>query len=214
MKPMKNAVLLTLSLALTAVACEEKKEEAPASADSSAAEDEEKEEEPKIHCKDDKNKKTDKDGNVTSCILEKDSKVGEYTCEGGKTFSQYGPGKLKGCFLTEEKVTNGVPCKEFFDLHPDGALRRCKITKDHTINEIEVPAGSWISLDKEGKLSRIEVKQATEMQGMKCTGYFNYFHPNGKLKRCKLAEETEIDGAKIAKDEDVCFDDGGKKADC
>ncbi len=169
-----------------------------------------------VPCKNDNNKRTGAKGNLTSCLLADDAKFGNYTCAKAKMAEFYPDGKLKGCYLVTPVVMNGISCKDSFSLTPEGTLRRCKTTAPASVGGVkDIPAGSWISFYKGGALRRLEVAKPVEVKGMRCKGFFNYFHENGQMLKCQLAEDKEIDKTMHKAGALLCWDSAGKPvADC
>lgn len=153
---------------------------------------------------------------TSSCVLADHTKFGNYTCEKGKIVNLHADGQLKGCYLTQAVVINGISCKDALALRADGKLKRCRSTASATVGDIkDIPAGSWISFYKSGALQRLEVEKAMDMKGRSCKGYMNYFHENGMLKKCQLAEAATIDKVEHKAGAFLCWDDKGKAvADC
>ena len=172
-------------------------------------------------CEADTNKLVVK-GKIEKCKLSKDLSVDGYTCGAGVVVETHPDGKFKGCYLKEPKVVDGYSCKDGLHLYPGGKLERCKVTAAKNVRAgIDVRAGDWVSLRKDGTISRLELGSGpNKIFDIPCKGYFNYFYPDGKLKKCELAEDATIEGKKVSSKADggsvyVCFDAAGKRlADC
>jgi hypothetical protein len=173
----------------------------------------------KPECKDDTNKRSDSNGNVTSCLLASAQSFEGYACEAGK-IAEFSKGVFKGCYLAEAKEVDGFTCKAGLSLYPNGKLRRCQITAAKKVAEgIEARPTDWVTLYEGGSIKRLELASGpNKILGLPCKGYLNYFHENGKLKKCELSETATVDGANVeVKDKSVyvCFDEQGKRvADC
>ena len=173
------------------------------------------------NCEADTNKQVVK-GRIERCKLSKDLTVDGYTCGAGAVVETHSDGKFKGCYLKEPKVVDGFTCKDGLQLYPGGKLERCKVTAAKNVRAgIDVRAGDWVTLRKDGTISRLELGSGpNKIYDIPCRGYFNYFYPDQKLKKCELAEDTTLEGKKVSSKADggsvyLCFDPAGKRlADC
>lgn len=105
--------------------------------------------------------------------------------------------------LDAPAVISGVSCdrtgRAFAEFFTTGALRSCPLLRDTTIQGHAFHAGSWITLDRRGALTRAWLSRDTRLSGHLChgTGYKGFsveFRPDGSLQLCYLARDTVIQG--------------------
>jgi hypothetical protein len=102
-------------------------------------------------------------------FLSRETNLNGYPCRGGPAHDYnvalYPGGELKTCWLAEDHVVDDVPCMRagFFadvfgggvetDLHPNGRLQGCKVSRDFTYQGRAFRRGDHIRLDSEGKVN-------------------------------------------------------------
>lgn len=95
--------------------------------------------------------------------------------------------------------------------YANGALERCEVTRETAFGEANVPAGSIIVLDANGKPKVVYLSHDAPVVGYQCRGGgllgpgegdTTAFYPSGKLKECWLAGDQEVQGI-------PCMDAGG-----
>jgi hypothetical protein len=106
--------------------------------------------------------------------------------------------------LSADTLVDGIRCAhtgrayaEFFVA--SGRLAECPLAHDDDVGGHSLPAGTWVILDAEGRLSRAWLSRDTRIGSMLCkgTGYKDWiteFHPDGALRMCFLAEPETIQG--------------------
>lgn len=94
-----------------------------------------------------------------------------------------------------EQIIQGIPCKGEVKYFKDDKLKTCFLSKDFTIDEYLLPAGSKLFFNNDGKLFQCIVSKETNFFGQalpaKTTVFFNTW--SGKLSFW-LPENTIIQG--------------------
>lgn len=105
--------------------------------------------------------------------------------------------------FAHDTVVAGVSCgptgRAYAVLFTDGRLEECPLAVDTVIAGHLLPHGTWILLDRSGRLASGWLAQDTDLQGIPCRGrgyktWHMRFHPDGHLATCFLSQETTIDG--------------------
>jgi hypothetical protein len=153
---------------------------------------------------------------VVQCKLAEELKTGSLVCPKGSMVMIYPEGQIKQCWIQAPATIDGVTCKAGVTLSKDGRLLRCQLGAAKKLGGLELPKETWVSFYQPGgTFKRIEAGSGPlDLLGAKCKGAFNFLHPNGKLQRCELAENKTLDGKEYKVGQTVCFDDGGKVAEC
>lgn len=104
----------------------------------------------------------DSEGHLKSCHFPANCEIQGQLCRGTDSGSKgpvvvfYPNGKLKEFFAPQDVVIENVPCAGgLFDsirLHKNGRLQQCTLTESTTIQSVEFPAGTRLSLDPDGQL--------------------------------------------------------------
>ena len=85
----------------------------------------------------------------------------------------------------------------------DGKLEHCTVARDVTFGEATIPAGSWITLLRDGKPRIAQMTHDAPVLGYTCMGgsllgssegAMVAFYPSGKLKQCYLAGDQAVQG--------------------
>jgi len=112
--------------------------------------------------------------------------------------------------LTQVTEIQGYPCaKGYAWFYHDGKLKSCTLAHDTDFGVARAPAGSWITLDTEGRPKILQLVHDTPILGYKCgggnrvlgpsEGATTAFYPSGKLELCWLAEDQVVQGVPCAR---------------
>lgn len=169
----------------------------------------------KLPCEEGSRKEVIVKGTIQECKLSDTVAVGPVNCLKGRIIRVYPSDKLKECSFSGKVKVGEISCDGRVNLDEEGRLLRCKLGAPATLNEVAIPAGSWVAFHQpSGMVHRLELMGPTPVKGYKCQGSYNYFHENGQLHKCKLAEPATVQGKTFEAGKDVCFDHEGKLADC
>jgi hypothetical protein len=100
--------------------------------------------------------------------------------------------------LRAPESIDGVPCERWAWQAEGGRLEGCFLAESADVRGRQLPAGTRIGLDEQGRLDCVFLPEDTEIDGHVCRGHGHdfqtCFHPNGKLRYCNLAAPETIDG--------------------
>jgi hypothetical protein len=133
--------------------------------------------------------------------------------------------------LDQSKQIQSYECaKGYAWFYADGKLKSCTLTHDTDFGVARAPAGSWITLDEDGRPKLLQLNHDTPILGYKCRGgnrilgpgegATTAFYPSGKLEECWLAEDQDVQGIPCAHsgmftgDSSVKFYESGKVKSC
>ena len=133
--------------------------------------------------------------------------------------------------LAQNTVIQGYECaKGYAWFYPGDRLASCTVTKDTDFGVARASAGSWITLDADGRPKILQLVHDTSILGYKCRGgnrvlgpsegATTAFYPSGKLEECWLAEDQDVQGIPCAHsgmftgDSSVKFYESGKVKSC
>jgi len=133
--------------------------------------------------------------------------------------------------LAQETQIGGYACaKGYAWLYADGRLNECAVARETAFGEAHIPAGSWISLTKDGRPYFVFLEHVTEIAGYRCEGgnwllgptegAMTGLYPSGKLKVCWLAEDRHVQRVPCARsgiftgDSGVQFYESGRLKAC
>jgi hypothetical protein len=155
------------------------------------------------------------EGVLIAFSLPEPVKIGgiECCCAGVELYDR---DKVKSCYVKTTQTVDGVACKGSIKLKKDGKLHRCQTAEAVKFDNFEAPAETWITRYDEGNaVDRFENgTNVLTVDGYPCKGFFNYLHPNGKIRKCELAEDRKIEGKAYTAGTSVCFSDAGKVIEC
>ncbi len=104
-------------------------------------------------------------------------------------------------YLSKDSVVQGYPCKAgWIHFYEDSTLQNFTLLDSMTINNVDIPAKTWVTLSEQGVLVRCAFPENIKIQGYWCRGsggpkgVMVSFHPNGKIKRFFAPKSVEIDG--------------------
>ncbi|MEO6596541.1 MAG: hypothetical protein ABIP94_17455 [Planctomycetota bacterium] len=104
--------------------------------------------------------------------------------------------------LAEPTKIQGVPCRGWVRLHPDGSLSSFELAATATIQGHALPATSYVWLDEGSQLQTCFLSQDTTIQGYLCRGgpfkIATTFHADGSLRAFFPREPVTIDGVVCA----------------
>lgn len=103
--------------------------------------------------------------------------------------------------LSKDSVVQDYPCKAgWIHFYEDSTLQNFTLLDSMSINGVDIPAKTWVTLNKQGELIRCAFPENIKIQGYWCRGsggpkgVMVSFHPNGKIKRFFAPKTVEIDG--------------------
>ncbi|MGD0347220.1 MAG: hypothetical protein ABSA85_10715 [Terracidiphilus sp.] len=106
--------------------------------------------------------------------------------------------------LHQPTLIQGIPCaKDYTWFFASGQLEKCTVTREMPFGEITIPAGSWITLTKDGKPNIVQMPHDAPVLGLECQGGgllgtgegpVVALYPSGKLKVCFLASDQAVQG--------------------
>ena len=168
---------------------------------------------PEPACKDGK-KETTPDGRFKSCYLAENFVFGPYTCKAAFKFALHPNGALKECRLVKPVQVSGISVKESLELYEDGKLRRAVIEDTKAFGDVDARPNDFITLLPSGRLTRLELTGGMRsIKGFPCKGNHIYFHESGALKKVQLSEPFKVDGKELPKDTYLCWDAAGKRVE-
>jgi hypothetical protein len=101
----------------------------------------------------------DEQGRLESCWLSRTTSFDGVPCRGGfgKTSTAFHPdGGLRACFPPDDIEIQGIPCEAtpFVPIyfHANRRLASCRLSRAVVLEGIEIPSGSTIRLDAQGRL--------------------------------------------------------------
>lgn len=151
------------------------------------------------------------DGKLKECLLAKDWVTGHYTCRTNWSLALHPNGALKECKIDGTATFDGLVIKDSLALYEDGKLRRGVVGAPKVFGDVEAREGDWITLHPGGALNRLELSAgARSLKGYPCKGSENYFHENGQLKKCTLGEPYKQGEKELPPGTLLCFDDSGQ----
>jgi tetratricopeptide (TPR) repeat protein len=117
------------------------------------------------------------------------------------TFYHRKYGKINVYFLPESVTLKGYPCKRGkVRMYDNDQLMWLTLSGDHRINNDLIPAGSKVTLSRDGKPLFIQLSKDTEIKGIQVSGkkqlsyWFISFYEDGSLRRFRSVSDVEIDG--------------------
>lgn len=106
----------------------------------------------------------DATGTITTCAFPADLMIQGHGCRGtggpkGAQVTFYADGALRQFFPTRPTIIDGVPCATglvhgSIELHPDGRLKSCLLSRDHVIDGVKYRKGKRLNLTSDGKVQR------------------------------------------------------------
>jgi len=133
--------------------------------------------------------------------------------------------------LAQNMVIQGYECaKGYAWFYPGDRLASCFVAQDVDFGVARAAAGSWITLDTDGRPKVLQLVHDTPILGYKCRGgnrllgpsegATTAFYPSGKLQECWLAEDQDVQGIPCAQSgiftghSSVQFFESGKLRSC
>jgi hypothetical protein len=133
-------------------------------------------------------------GVLGSCATPQDPRDLPYA---SGSFLRHESGALQRARLVEPTEVAGWPCQSWIWWHADGSLDNFELAREFTVASYQLPAGTRVFLDREGRLAHAWLSRDTLLDGHTCRGRFKIdtaFHPNGRVKAFFPPDDVEIDG--------------------
>jgi len=138
-------------------------------------------------------------GKLKSASLLNNQKIQGVLCSKRGVVKFFPSGRLQAAILARDTIINGIKYKKgewiwFFD--SDNLIVSDGIIKEkQKIDGNKIPQGARVLFFKTGKLRMVlGLKKNSEIQGIKCQGYAEFFKKNGQLKETYLACDQKIQG--------------------
>lgn len=97
----------------------------------------------------------------------------------------------------------GLMLKGRVEFNEHDSLVSGYLAKDDTVFTQPLPAGTWIVLNRDGRMKLCDPSREVSIQGHPCHGgdhgWFHFFYPSGRLESCGLAESQVIDSIPCVK---------------
>jgi hypothetical protein len=157
----------------------------------------------------------DDDGRLWLAILGGDQKFnGKDLLAGTKLYVDWHGRPDTYVTLKESRLIRGVlfPRGSFVIVDKEGRLVRARFGEETTLRGMTLPAGSSASFYFSSVYS-IELSQPTEIQAVKCDVGTVQFDWTGKISLARLATDQEIAGERFKKGTLVSIDSNGKPRD-
>lgn len=116
----------------------------------------------------------------------------------GRTIERTEEGTILKGELVEASELQDLPCRGWVHFHSDGSLRSVELARDATLQGRDIPAGTRVFFDEQGRLDFCWLARTTSFDGVPCRGGWGKtttaFHPNGALEAAYPPEDIEIQG--------------------
>lgn len=104
----------------------------------------------------------DSSGNLIECWFSEDTRIKDILIKGGLMkipITFYNNGQVACCYLAEEKVINGVPCKSGMlapvCFYPNGKIKSCTLSENITLGKEKFVKGNKLQFGLDGKIKVI-----------------------------------------------------------
>jgi hypothetical protein len=105
------------------------------------------------------------------------------------TLQFQGIGKLHEARLSAPTKIAGIPVGTRATFHRNGRVWTLDLLQAHTVQDIPLPAGSWLFLDENGRLSGVNLPAPHKILSIPCGNTDRVeFHPNGKIRFAHVSE--------------------------
>ena len=153
------------------------------------------------------------DGTVKDGVLAADCEIQGLPCAGGNAAVFHPGGQLRLAWLARRTVIGGVPCAAgILYLHPDGTVFNATLSADHTWDDVEVKAGSRVTLAN-GCLHEYSTWLTEDdwLGGYHCSAQFYVWrYWWGDVSRAVLASATVIGETEFPRGTEVILDAVGE----
>jgi len=154
----------------------------------------------------------DKSGKLQEAVLAQDQEIQGIFCRKGR-IQFYESGKLGQAILASDPEIQGIkfPKETRITFYESGRLWNAVLGQDQEIKGLKLAKETEINFLESGQLWLVTLAQDQEIQGIFCRKGRIQFYESGKLLNAILASEQEIQGLKLAKGDDVTFDNESGK---
>lgn len=152
------------------------------------------------------------DGTVKHGILARESEIQGLPCAGGNAVVFHPDGKLRLAWLARRTDIGGVPCAAGITyLHPDGKVFNATLAADHRWDDVEVAAGSRVTLSSSLMEYSVRLPEDEWVGGYHCSArFYVWLYWWGEVSHAVLASATVIGDKEVPRGTEIIFDAGGE----